>query len=319
MPLSFVLSKNPLGSTESKSNSSVVSNVCFEFSSVGGLFTTQRNLCSLLSNASAISFNCDTVNDPRLPKHRYTTLLLGCLSSHNKQLSSSSLLRFWLKLFKSIHKDPVRFRKMRAEIQEIPISRVVPIEQRFHHVCGLEWWITWETNLDFEILEALVLHLFVMDLGEIQESGKNSSSGGEEVVNGDPKGSAEAKCGRAEEINDHSSEIGGLGDLGERGSDVGCIKANEIESHGGDAAREGGIEGDEGETEEGDGGVGLGDAVDVGGDGSSTMEMMWPMPGAGYRTMVSCILVEKKMMKNNVFGVWSCLLHSFCGASVRDD
>ncbi|RDX70949.1 hypothetical protein CR513_49754, partial [Mucuna pruriens] len=63
---------NPLGNTEPKSNSPVVSRgSCFIASSSNGLFTTHKNLCPLLSNPSAISFNCDTENDPRLPKHRY--------------------------------------------------------------------------------------------------------------------------------------------------------------------------------------------------------------------------------------------------------
>nr|KYP59907.1 hypothetical protein KK1_015350 [Cajanus cajan] len=61
-----------------------MSTTCFILSSWVGLFTTHKNLRPLLSNPLAISFICETENDPRLPKQRNTTLLLGCSSSHDK-------------------------------------------------------------------------------------------------------------------------------------------------------------------------------------------------------------------------------------------
>ncbi|KAF4400291.1 hypothetical protein G4B88_019500 [Cannabis sativa] len=71
-----VRSKNPSGSNESKSGSGRP-----ELATLTGLLTTHKNLCPLFSNPTAISLNCSTVNDPRLPKQRKTTLRLGCESS----------------------------------------------------------------------------------------------------------------------------------------------------------------------------------------------------------------------------------------------
>ncbi|KAF4361726.1 hypothetical protein F8388_026416 [Cannabis sativa] len=72
----MVRSKNPSGSNESKSGSGRP-----ELATLTGLLTTHKNLCPLFSNPRAISLNCSTVNDPRLPKQRKTTLRLGCESS----------------------------------------------------------------------------------------------------------------------------------------------------------------------------------------------------------------------------------------------
>ena len=87
--LSLVISKKPFGmiSSKLKLSHTTISSLDFLpfFSSAGGLFTAHRNLSSLLSNPLAISFTYSLENDPQLPKHRNTTLLLGCWSNHDKQ------------------------------------------------------------------------------------------------------------------------------------------------------------------------------------------------------------------------------------------
>ena len=77
----MVRSKNPSGRSKSKSGSGGAKKRLL-WSSFGGLRTTHKNLCPLLSNPIAISFNCSAENKPRLPKHRNKTLRFGCESSH---------------------------------------------------------------------------------------------------------------------------------------------------------------------------------------------------------------------------------------------
>ncbi|KAJ0525743.1 hypothetical protein HanHA300_Chr09g0315521 [Helianthus annuus] len=82
-PLFFVRSTKPSGSSTSKSGSGGGRNRS-SFLFEGGLLTTQRNRTPLISNPFAISFNCSFANAPKLPKHKYTTLPLGCKSSQFK-------------------------------------------------------------------------------------------------------------------------------------------------------------------------------------------------------------------------------------------
>ena len=79
-PLSFVLSKKPLGNNSFKFGS---------FSLCGdGFLTTHKNLW-LFSNPTAISFNCFAANNRMLPKDRNTTLRLSCEFSDFKHSCSS--------------------------------------------------------------------------------------------------------------------------------------------------------------------------------------------------------------------------------------
>ncbi|KVI10158.1 hypothetical protein Ccrd_011427, partial [Cynara cardunculus var. scolymus] len=78
-----ILAKNPSGRKSSRSTS--LEPELDPFSPSGGGFrTTHKNLCPLFSNPIAISFNCSFLNTPILPKHKNTTLLLGCESNHFK-------------------------------------------------------------------------------------------------------------------------------------------------------------------------------------------------------------------------------------------
>ncbi|PON35611.1 hypothetical protein PanWU01x14_335120 [Parasponia andersonii] len=82
IPLSLVLSRNPSGSSTSKSGSVL---------GFSGPFTTHKNLWLLFSNPMAISFSCNSENEPLLPKHKNTTLRCGCESNHAKQSKDTSL------------------------------------------------------------------------------------------------------------------------------------------------------------------------------------------------------------------------------------
>ncbi|WVZ94058.1 hypothetical protein U9M48_040000 [Paspalum notatum var. saurae] len=76
MPLLLVLSKNPAGSSRSKSGSG--NWLC----SSSGLRTAHRKRWPEVSKPRAISCSCEAEKAPLLPKQRNTTLLLGCASSH---------------------------------------------------------------------------------------------------------------------------------------------------------------------------------------------------------------------------------------------
>ncbi|KAJ0525749.1 hypothetical protein HanHA300_Chr09g0315581 [Helianthus annuus] len=82
-PLSLVRCKKPSGRSTSKSGSGSGRNRSSSLFD-GGLLTTQRNRTPLISSPVAISFNCSLENNPKLPKHKYTTLPLGCKSSQFK-------------------------------------------------------------------------------------------------------------------------------------------------------------------------------------------------------------------------------------------
>ncbi|KAJ6830316.1 anthocyanidin 5,3-O-glucosyltransferase [Iris pallida] len=97
-PLPLVLSRNPSGSMRSRSGSGGASN-SLSGSPLGGLRTTHRNLCPLLSSPTAISFSCSEENSPTLPKQRKTTDFFGCASSQAKHSDPPLLLsrsRDWM-------------------------------------------------------------------------------------------------------------------------------------------------------------------------------------------------------------------------------
>ncbi|KAJ6830317.1 anthocyanidin 5,3-O-glucosyltransferase [Iris pallida] len=97
-PLPLVLSRNPSGSMRSRSGSGGASN-SLSGSPLGGLLTTHRNLCPLLSSPTAISFSCSEENNPMLPKQRKTTDFFGCASSQAKHSDPPLLLsrsRDWM-------------------------------------------------------------------------------------------------------------------------------------------------------------------------------------------------------------------------------
>lgn len=72
----------------------------------------------------------------------------------------------------------------------------------------------------------------------------------------------------------------------ESGRDVGGVESNELEGLGGNAESSGGVDGEVREAEEGDGRVGVGDAVDVGVDGGEVKEASGEEDGDGVCVVV---------------------------------
>ncbi|KAJ8643789.1 hypothetical protein MRB53_005537 [Persea americana] len=85
-PLPFVRSKNSSDSRAPKSGR--------DSSLEGGLCTTHKNLCPLLSNPIAISLSYATEKSLRLTKHKNTMLRLNCESSHSTDPTITPSLRF---------------------------------------------------------------------------------------------------------------------------------------------------------------------------------------------------------------------------------
>ncbi|KAH7682355.1 hypothetical protein IHE45_05G115600 [Dioscorea alata] len=88
-PTCLVLSRNPSGKNPTGSSMLVELNYWALDSMSDGVRTTHRNLYPLISNPQANSFIWPHVSVPTLPNDTYSTDLLGCLSSQDKQLTSS--------------------------------------------------------------------------------------------------------------------------------------------------------------------------------------------------------------------------------------
>lgn len=175
-----------------------------------------------------------------------------------------------LKLQKRVNYYPTRLRKVRAELQHVPIRRVVSIQHWFRHVHRLQRRVTRHAQFHPDHILKRRARV-VVDSRKAQEERENGGAGGEEVVDGDLQGRSWFHCGGAEEIDYEGFDGGGFRDLGERGGYVGGVSFDEAEALGG-AADGGGWCGGVGEAEEGDGGVCGGDAADVGVDGGVVPE-----------------------------------------------
>lgn len=108
-----------------------------------------------------------------------------------------------------------------------------------------------------------------MDGRKIHESPESSGAGSEETERGDAELLGNRQRGGAEQVDDDGAYSKCLGDILERTADVGVVGTEEIEHDGGKAEGSvriscGGV--DTRKAAEGNGGMGLGDAVDVGGD-----------------------------------------------------
>ena len=133
----------------------------------------------------------------------------------------------WFQLLKRVHYDPTRFRKVGAEIQHVPVSRVFPIQHRFRHQPRAQRRVPRDPQLHLEVLQWLLR--LVVDGGEVGVECENGGAGGEEVVDGESHGGGCVHGGGAEEVDDEGLDGGGLGDEGECGGDVGGIVADELE------------------------------------------------------------------------------------------
>ncbi|KAK7322406.1 hypothetical protein VNO77_25785 [Canavalia gladiata] len=96
----------------------------------------------------------------------------------------------------------------------------------------------------------------------------------------DSHGGSGLHCGSTKEVYDEGFDGVGVGDLGEGVCDIGGVAFEKVEKIGGEGCGGGGWWG-VGKAMEGDGG-------DV--FGKFHPDIMWPMPGAGYRTVVSCCI-----------------------------
>ena len=157
---------------------------------------------------------------------------------------------------------------MFGEVDDVVISRVISLKQRLRYlICGQRRKPGKMDQSIWEVLETLGGVDLFMHSRKVQVRAENGGTGGEEIENRYAEVTRHRKSGTAEVVEDDSPRLGGIREAVEVIGEIGREEAEEFESNGGAAASGGGVDRAVREGVEGNGGVGLGDGVDVGGDG----------------------------------------------------